>query len=104
MPEKGQNDLPAVVWQLPAVALLLALAPLPYGYYTLLRIVVCGAAALLAFNDFKRFGSVSFWVLLMGGIALLFNPIIPIHLSREVWAPINILTALALFIYWRARK
>lgn len=34
------------------------------------------------------------WAWVFGIIALLFNPIIPVHLSREIWAPIDIMAAL----------
>lgn len=103
MSEKVHIDLSAAFWLVPAVALLIALVPLPYGYYTLLRIVVCGATSLLAYNELNTSGAVSMWGLLMGGVALLFNPIVPIHFSREIWAPIDILAAVAIFIHWRAR-
>ena len=101
MSEKGQINLPAAVWLVPAVALLVALAPLPYGYYTLLRIVVCGAAAFIAYSTFSQEGSVSLWVLVMGGLAVLFNPLIPIHLSRELWAPIDAISAVVFLVHWR---
>lgn len=94
MTENRQQGLPAAVWLVPAVALLIALAPLPYGYYTLMRIVVCGAAAFIAYSVYQRQGKVSVWVLVMGGMVLLFNPLIPIHLSREIWAPIDVISAL----------
>lgn len=72
--------------------LLLALSRHPYSYYILLRWVVCGTSAYGAFKSAELGKSVWAWVL--GIIALLFNPIIPVHLSREIWAPINIMAAL----------
>ena len=33
-----------------------------------------------------------------GLLAVLFNPIIPVHLSREIWAPIDMAAAL----FWRS--
>ncbi len=35
---------------------------------------------------------------LFGFIALLFNPLIPIHLSREIWQPIDVICALLFVI------
>lgn len=32
------------------------------------------------------------WLLVLGIIAIVYNPIIPIHLTREIWPFINILT------------
>jgi len=95
--------LSSIVWLCPAVALLIALAPLPYGYYTLLRIIVCGAAALIAYQHYEKEREVSFWVALMAGVAILFNPIIPVHLNREIWAPIDIITAVIFFFHWRKK-
>ena len=42
--------LPIWVWLVPAVLCIVALAPMPYGFYTLLRVAVCGAAAALAWG------------------------------------------------------
>lgn len=36
------------------------------------------------------------WAIVMFGvIALLFNPIVPVHLSRSIWSPIDIAAAVA---------
>ena len=72
--------------------LLLALSRYPYSYYILLLWVVCGTSAYGAFKS-AEFGK-SGWAWVLGIIALLFNPIIPVHLSREIWAPIDIMAAL----------
>ena len=89
------------VWLVPAGLLFLALLPLPYGYYTLLRIVVCGAAAYLAFHEYGVRESVTAWAIGLGFLSVLFNPLIPVHLSREVWAPIDVVAALVLAAHWR---
>ena len=86
----GFRSITPAVWFLPTVLLVAALAPLPYGYYTLMRIVVCAAAGFLAWAHFGREGGVGAWSVLLGLVAVLFNPIIPIHLSRGIWAPIDI--------------
>jgi hypothetical protein len=39
----------AALWLVPAAMLPLALFQLPYGYYTLLRLVVCISAAMIAY-------------------------------------------------------
>lgn len=67
----------------------------PYGYYQLLRFVVCSVSvyvACMAYNWQKMW---AVWI--FGFIALLFNPLVPIHLSRELWQPIDIICAI-LFI------
>jgi len=77
---------------------LLAIAEMPYGYYQLTRLVVTVAALVGAYwMNFKGLLGISLVI-----AALLFNPIIPIHLEREHWAPIDIVTAALLIISaWR---
>lgn len=86
---KRPHLIPAVIV---ATMLLLALAPWPYGYYQLLRFVVCGVSVYIAFMAYNWQKIWATW--LFGFIALLFNPLIPIHLSRELWQPIDVICAL----------
>ena len=95
--------LPALAWIVPAAALLLALLPLPYGFYTLLRLIVCGVAILLCYQEYLTFNSVTSWAVFFSVTALLFNPVFPIHLTREVWAPLDFVSAVALVAHWRCR-
>jgi len=64
----------------------------PYGYYTLLRLVVCGTGvyiALLSFDEDKQIiGYISAF------IAILFNPLIPVHLPKDVWVLIDLIVAI----------
>ena len=74
---------------LTAVLLFIAIFGLPYGYYTFLRLAVTGMSLYAAFGLLEK-GSGNFWVMLF--IALLFNPLIPINLSKDIWMLINIIT------------
>lgn len=65
------------------VAAIIAVFPMQYGYYQIMRIVVTGAAVFGAYHAYHA--NNTGWVWILGGIAVLFNPIIPIHLSRESW-------------------
>ena len=79
------------------IMLLLAIPTFwPYGYYILLRWVIAISALLslwVAYN-FKR----TFWLFLMGIIALLFNPIAPVYLDKGTWVIIDIVVAITFFI------
>lgn len=78
--------------RLVAAALLIwALARHPYGYYKLLRWVVCGAGAYSAFVALAS--EKMAWVWILGIIAVVFNPLIPVHLDRDTWAIIDVVTA-----------
>lgn len=71
--------------------ILAPILPFPYGFYTFLRIVICCSAGYIAGNFFNNNNQAS--GILFAGIAFLFNPIIPIYLSREVWLVLDWLCA-----------
>ena len=86
------------------VMLAWALVPAnPYGYYILLRIVLCGIFVFLAVkaHELKQVGWV--WVLAIG--AVVYNPIVPVHLNREIWSVVNLVTiALLIATVFALRK
>jgi hypothetical protein len=63
----------------------------PYDFYTIMRWVVCGVCTYGAFVEFER--SRPTWAWLFVIVAVAFNPIAPVRLSRETWAPIDVLAA-----------
>jgi hypothetical protein len=63
--------------------LLLALDPgNPYGYYILLRWVCCGIFAYLAYHTLEQ--EQLGWTWVLGITAVVYNPIVRVHLTREV--------------------
>lgn len=92
------------LWLVPAIASLIALLPMPYGFYMLLRIVVCSAGAYIAYVEYQRANKANHWCILFGVAAFVFNPIVPIHLERSLWALLNIGTALLFLFHRRARS
>ncbi|MCP6718811.1 MAG: hypothetical protein KJI71_01085 [Patescibacteria group bacterium] len=68
----------------------------PYGYYVLLRWVVAGAAVFIWWvaSELERKN----WSWLMIGIAILFNPLIPIYLDKGVWVVIDFIVAILFLI------
>jgi hypothetical protein len=67
-----------------------------FGFYKLLRLVVCGASAYSAFvaGRSRRTG----WAWTLGLIAVLFNPCVPVYLSRADWTIIDPVVAVILII------
>jgi hypothetical protein len=75
---------------------LLALLPLPYGYYQLLRIaafLIGGWAASVQWREGNQ-GTAALWALL----AAAYNPILPLHLDREIWSGVNAVSAAAVVV------
>lgn len=64
----------------------------PYGYYILLRWVIAGIALFVLWVAYEL--KMTGWSWLMGGIAILFNPVIPIHLDKATWVVIDIIVAI----------
>jgi hypothetical protein len=87
--------LKALIWIAPVVFLLGALGDLPYGYYQFMRFIVCGCAIACAFFALQSADKVGTAVVAFGCVALLFNPVLPIHLKRDVWAVLDLATAAA---------
>ena len=81
-----------------AVSLMLVVGafPLPYGYYTLLRISAFVVFGLLAYDVYTKGGKVLPWVL--GLMALVFNPLIKVHFPKEVWAVVDVISAVILVV------
>jgi len=79
-----------------AVLLVAGLADWPYGYYVFLRWTVTVVAAFVGFVAYTWKGLHAVWP--FGVIAILFNPLVPVHLSREIWAAIDLVVAAAFLV------
>ena len=80
--------MPIAVIYITAAMLFFGAAPLPYGYYMLLRIIVTGVLIWASIIAHERKREVLPWIYGLG--AILFNPIIKIYLPKEFWAVIDI--------------
>jgi len=69
-----------------------AIVEWPYGYYALLRWISCIAAILVTFQAFEK--NINWAKVVFIIIAILFNPLTPIYLSRSTWIPLDIITAI----------
>lgn len=77
-----------------AALLLLCLAPMPYGFYTLVRFVSMCVFAYMAYGYFKS-GKEGLGFT-FGALALLFQPFIKIVLGRGVWNFVDVAVAIGL--------
>ena len=77
------------------VALLVAAsAPWPYFVYVLLRVLICTASAYLSTKRYQERRTP--WVWTFGAIALLFNPVFHVRMTRADWQVANVLVAVFL--------
>jgi hypothetical protein len=75
----------------------------PYGYYTLMRLVVCGTALYLAFLAYEDHAIG--WAIALSLTGLLFNPVLPVRLRRTDWQPFDVGAAVVIGVAaWRFRR
>lgn len=74
-----------------AAMMLLCLAPMPYGYFQLVRFVAMIVFGLMAYRYYQNQKMVATWV--FGALALLFQPIYKIALGRVVWNVVDVIVA-----------
>lgn len=88
---------------LPSILLLIALAPLPYGYYYILKFAICIASVmeLVELND--KNNNNSNLMIAFGFLIVLYNPLISIPIGKSIWTVVNILTIL-FFIYYSKKR
>ena len=81
---------------LAAGLLFFAIERQPMDYFTILRFVVCAVSIYVGYLAYvnKEIG----WLWLFGALAVLFNPLATVKLSRQTWAPIDVGVGIVLLI------
>lgn len=90
------------VYLILAALLSLCLAPMPYGYFMLVRFLMMGACGLLAYSYYQREKMVAAGV--FGVLALLFQPIYKIALGRNVWNIVDVVVAVFFIVLFFMEK
>ena len=87
-----------------AALMLLCLAPMPYGYYTLVRIIATVVFGIYAYRCIvaKNEGLTLVFVTL----ALLFQPFVKVGLGRIIWNVIDVIVAIGLIVlfFWKWKE
>lgn len=84
-----------------AIALLICLMPMPYGYYILIRYISAIVFGVMAYDYYCQKQKKMYVVTL--SLALLFQPLIKLPLGRDIWNLVDIVVA-AFLIYLFLRK
>jgi hypothetical protein len=66
----------------------------PYGFYMLVRVVTCAASCYAAVQMSRLNHSVLLWFMI--GLAVIYNPIFRVHLTRDLWWWFNAAAAVLL--------
>ena len=73
------------------------LLQMPYGYYIFIRIACLVGFLILSMTEYN---DRPFLAIPCFACALLFNPVIPVFLNKEVWQQIDVITASLLLIWF----
>lgn len=77
-----------------SVAVLFGLGDQEYGYYQFLRLLLTGVSLFLWLGNKRDSNTWQPW--LLGGIAALYNPILPIQIGdKSAWSVLNVITLAA---------
>lgn len=99
---KGNQIVPSWVLLATATLAFAAIADLPYGYYSLLRWVVCAVAVASAIQLHAR--ELQGWAWVLGAVAVVFNPLVPIHFAKEVWRFLDAGAGMVFLLVFRRLK
>ena len=76
-----------------------------YDYYTLMKFIVTGVMVYYAYYIYEVLQKVDYWFWILVGIAVLFNPIIPIYLrDKGLWMFIDVLVIGFLILFVKFKK
>jgi len=81
---------PSIPRLIAAGLLFLALAKHSYGYYVFLRWIVCAVAAWTALQLHSSKSRLRWLTWPFAAAAVLFNPLVPVHLDRGSWAYLDV--------------
>jgi len=83
-----------------SVVLFLSALPMPYGFYTITKIIVTASSIYYAYYLYIALQKKGFWFWCFVAVAILFNPIMPIYLySKMLWGAIDIVVAILFIIF-----
>ena len=79
-----------------AALLLLAIADLPYGYYTFLRWAIAILSGFVAFQSYEN--DATGMAMVFAIVAILFNPVVPIYFDKDTWIVIDLVVGILLLV------
>ena len=88
-----ENNTLKIISIISGTLLFVAILPWPYGYYMFLRVAIFFAAIYLV-SQLKEYEG---WKWIFIFMAILYNPLFEVHLTKGLWVPINVASALLFF-------
>lgn len=94
---KEQGEYRILFSKIASVTLLIAVIPIwPYFFYQALKLVVFGTSVFSTYTYHKEKNKK--WMLIMIGIAIVFNPINPLYFGHVLWSVADLVVAWTIFV------
>ena len=95
---KNKNTLTLFLF-IPAGLLIISnLVTFAPGFDAFVKMIICFTSGTIIFYGFKSAKGINETIIIFSLILILFNPVFPIHLDKELWLTINLLTS-GIYIY-----
>lgn len=85
-----------------AAILLLCLAPMPYGYYMLVRFLAMVGFGMIAYRYYHEKKEQLAWTFIV--LALLFQPFVKLALGRLLWNIVDVVVGVGLIVLYFTEK
>ena len=79
------------------ISLIIGIFGMPYGYYFLLRTLICIIAIKYLLKQYEKDKNNDFIFFILG-LAIIYNPIFPLPLGKGIWTIVNLIT-IGTFVY-----
>jgi len=85
-----------LLYKLSGVAICVGILPMPHWYYELLRIGISATMVFLLCTDWRNLNVVGKLILVI--VLALFNPVVPFHFAKALWALFDVVSAIFILI------
>lgn len=77
------------------ILFIISIFDLPYGFYTFMRVLTFVLSIVHIFMYYSEAGTFSLSLIPIIIIAVLWNPIIPIYLTKDIWIVLDLFAAIS---------
>lgn len=88
--------IPKIILYVVAGVMVMAILPLPYGFYSLIRLIATITFGILSYCSWRKGYQILPWLYGLG--LLLFNPVFPIYLDKEIWIGLDVLSSVVILL------
>jgi len=93
---KSNDILFLILRVISALILFIAIADMPYGYYRFVRLFTFAVCSYSLYKAYSIKNKTFSWI--FGIIAIVFNPIYPLYLGKELWQIVDAISGIIILV------